>query len=63
MAVDLKLDVFDSTEPDVEGPFRSLIGHMMWLANQTRPDILKAVRAVARYTHGPKLVHWRVVLR
>ena len=34
----------------------------MWLANQTRPDILNAVRAVARYSHAPKLVHWKAAL-
>ena len=30
----------------------------MWLANQTRPHISNAVRAVARYAHAPKYVHW-----
>ena len=34
----------------------------MWLANQTRPDILNAVRAGARYSHPPKHVHWKVAL-
>ena len=34
----------------------------MWLANQTRPDILNAVRPVARYSHSPKLVHWKAAL-
>ena len=34
----------------------------MWLANQTRPDILNAVRAVAGYFHSPKLVHWKAAL-
>ena len=34
----------------------------MWLANQTRPDILNAVRAVARYSYSPKLVHWKAAL-
>ena len=34
----------------------------MWLANQTRPDILNAVRGVARYSHSPKLVHWKAAL-
>ena len=48
MVVGLRLDDFDPTEPDVDEPFRSLVGHLMWLANQTRPDILNAVRAVAR---------------
>lgn len=62
MVVGLKLDEFDSSEPDVSEPFRSLVGHLMWLANQTRPDILNAVRAVSRYSHGPKAVHWRAAL-
>ena len=58
MVVGLKLEQFDADEPDVEEPFRSLVGHLMWLANQTRPDILNAVRAVARYLHAPKRLHW-----
>ena len=57
MEVGLRLDDFDPTEPDADKPFRSLVGHLMWLANQTRPDILKAVRIVARYSHAPKLMH------
>ena len=35
------------------GLFRDLVGCLMWLANQTRPDIANAVRAVARYTNSP----------
>ena len=63
MVVGLRLDDFDPTEPDVDQPFRSLVGHLIWLANQTRPDILSAVRAVARYFHAPKLLHWKAALR
>ena len=55
MVVDLKLHEFVKDEPDVDEPFRSLIGYLMWLANQTRPDILNAVRAVARYSATPML--------
>ena len=62
MVVGLRLDDFDPTEPDVDKPFRSLVGHLMWLANQTRPDILNTVRTVARYSHAPKLVHWQAAL-
>ena len=62
MVVGLRLDSFDPTEPDVDEPFRSLVGHLMWLEHQTRPDILNAVRAVARYSHAPKLVHWKAAL-
>ena len=62
MVVGLRLEDFDPTEPDVDEPFRSLVGHLIWLANQTRSDILNAVRAVARYSHAPKLVHWKAAL-
>ena len=62
MVVGLRLDEFDQEEAQVEEPFRSLVGHVMWLANQTRPDILNAVRAVPRYFHSPKLVHWKAAL-
>ena len=40
---DQKLQVFVHDEPDVDEPFRSLVGHLVWLANQTHPDILNAV--------------------
>ena len=60
--VDLKLEVFDKDEPAVDEPFRSLVGHLMWLANHTRPDILNAVRAAARYSAAPKLLYWQVAL-
>ena len=54
IVVDLKLHEFGKNEPDFDEPFRSLVGHLMELANQTRPDILNAVRAVARYSATPK---------
>ena len=56
MVLGVRLDEFDQEEAEVEKPFRSLVGHLMWLANQTRPDILNAVRAVRRYSHSPKRV-------
>ena len=59
MVVGLRLGEFDQEESEVEEPFRSLVGHLLWLANQTRPDLFNAVRAVARYSHSPKLVHWK----
>ena len=62
MVVGLRLDEFDQENTEVEESFRSLVGHLMWLANQTRPDILNAVRAVARYSHSPKRVHWKAAL-
>ncbi|CAB1112078.1 unnamed protein product [Ectocarpus sp. CCAP 1310/34] len=38
-------------------PFREVVGSLMWIANQTRPDISNAVRAVARHSHEPKKSH------
>lgn len=35
---------------------------MIWLVNQTHPDILDAVLAVARYSLAPKLLHWQGAL-
>ena len=40
-------------------PFREVVGSLMWIANQTRPDISNAVRAVARHSHEPKRSHWK----
>lgn len=62
VVVGLKLEELDPNESDVSEPFRSLVGHLMWLVNQTRLDILNAVRAVARYSHAPKWVHWMASL-
>ena len=36
-------------EPIVLFPFRELIGALLWIALLSRPDIVNAVRAVARY--------------
>ena len=57
MVAGLKLEQFDADEPDVEESFRSLVGDLMGLANQTRLDIFNAVRAVARYSDAPKRLH------
>ena len=39
--------------------FREIVGSLMWIANQTRPDIANAVRAVARFSHDPKPIHYK----
>ena len=54
----VNLEHFDVDEPDVDEPCRSLVGHLMWPADNTRPNILNATRAVVRYSHAPKRAHW-----
>ena len=56
LSPDIFLEEFDDNEPDGVWPFHELVGSLMWLANQTRPDISNAVRAVARFAHAPKLI-------
>ena len=40
-------------------PFREVVGSLMWIASQTRPDISSAGRAVARRSHEPKRSDWK----
>ena len=40
----------DVDEPIVLFPFRELIGALLWIVLLSRPDIVNAVRAVARYS-------------
>ena len=55
----LQLEEFDAAEPEGDWPFHELVGCLMWLTNQTRPDVANAVRAVARYTNSPREIHWK----
>ncbi len=58
----------DPIRPDKDGPpmnglweYASITGMLMYLANNTRPDIAHAVHSCARYTHYPKKTHATVV--
>ncbi|CAB1110924.1 unnamed protein product [Ectocarpus sp. CCAP 1310/34] len=62
LPVSVKLSDFDVNEASADVPIRELIGSLMWLATQTRPDIANAVQAVARYCASPKMVHWKAPL-
>lgn len=62
LPVETKLTEYDENEESVSFRFRELVGSLMWLSTQTRPDISNAVRAVARYCASPKQVHWRAAL-
>lgn len=62
LPVGAKLSEFGEDEPEVDAPFRELVGSLMWLSRQTRPDIENAVRAVARYYSSSKLVRSKVAL-
>jgi hypothetical protein len=44
-----------------EYPYLSAIGALMYLANNTRPDIAFAVNLLARYNASPTMRHWNRV--
>ena len=44
-----------------EVPYLSAIGALMYLANNTRPDISFAVNLLARFSSCPTLRHWNVI--
>jgi hypothetical protein len=41
-----------------EYPYLSAIGALMYLANNTRPDIASAMNYLARYNTAPTMRHW-----
>jgi hypothetical protein len=44
-------------------PYLSAIGALMYLANQTRPDIDFAVSLLARHNSQPTMRHWHGIKR
>ena len=56
----LDLRYVSDEDPVVDASYREMVGTLMWIANQTRPDIVNAVRAVARFSHDLKEVPVRV---
>ena len=42
---------------------REAVGSLLWVSGMTRPDIVSAVRAVARQTHNPSSRHWKAVVK
>ena len=58
----LKFVEFDKNECVGDCFFRELVGCLMWPANQTRPFIANAVRAVSRYADQHSEVHWKQLL-
>ena len=61
-SIDLR-SVGDEDEDAKNKPFRAVVGSLMWVSNQTRPDISNAVRAVARHSHDPKAKHWKAAVK
>ncbi|XP_075106887.1 secreted RxLR effector protein 161-like [Nicotiana tabacum] len=62
-SLDINKDPFRPQENDEElvgneTPYLSAIGALMYLANNTRPDIAFAVSLLARFRSSPTRIHW-----
>jgi len=53
----------DGPVADQEWSYPSIIGMLLYLASNSRPDIAFAVHQAARFTHAPKASHEKAVLR
>jgi hypothetical protein len=47
----------DGTGPTFEFNYRSVVGMLMYLANNTRPELCFAVHQCARFSANPRLIH------
>lgn len=53
-------------QPQLDGkvyPYQSLIGHLRYLADSTRPDISHITGVLGRFTHNPSMEHWHAAIR
>ena len=40
-------------------PVKAAIGCLLWVAGNTRPDVVNPIRAIARHSHNPSPRHWK----
>ena len=62
LTVDMRPEEFEEDGAPGDKPFRKLVGCLLYLSTQSRPDISKAVRAAARYCAVPTRVKRRAAL-
>jgi hypothetical protein len=65
-ALEKDIDIFQPLQDgeevlDSEYPYLRAIGALMYLANNTRPDIAFAVNLLVRYSVTPTMRHWNGV--
>jgi len=53
----------DGSASNVTWSYRSVIGSLLYLANNTRPDIMFAVHQAARFSSDPKQSHHLAIKR
>ena len=61
MAPGTSLDCTSDSEAETNRPFRNVVGALMYLMTNSRPDLAYSVNAVARFMHKPGMQHWKAV--
>lgn len=51
------------SEAPLPGPYSSLIGALLWIAQSTRADVSFAVNRLSQFLHKPSAAHWHAALR
>lgn len=59
----MKRSLSEEDEDATGKPFREVVGSLMWIANQSHPDISNAVRAVVRHSPATKMKHWNAAVK
>lgn len=50
-------------EPVSPGPYNSLVGALLWVAQSTRADIAFAVNRLSQFLKNPSVSHWNAAVR
>jgi hypothetical protein len=58
---ELLINADQSSEVELDFPYRSIVGSLMYAATGTRPDIMTAVGVVSRFSSSPKKIHCDMV--
>lgn len=61
--MDVSIDLRSQTESAGNVPYQNLIGCLMFLAINTRPDILFAVSFLSQFNQNPMQAHWTAAKR
>ena len=59
---DVKLTKDDSQPLDDISKYQRLVGEILYLANNTRPDLCKTASSLATYNNSPTIAHWQAAL-
>ena len=55
--------VFPELDAKQHRKYQSGVGSLLFISSRTRLDLSHAVSQLSRYTHAPRVIHWRMLIR